>query len=200
MVDFKVNMSKTALVVIDLQKGIVGLDRKLEPFTAKQVVANVSKLVTKFREAEMAVFLVHVSSTDGKDMLHPIVDQQVQWGSSQRPVDWAEFIEEIKPIEKDIVITKRQWGAFYGTELDLQLRRRGIETIVLCGVSTNIGVETTARDAYQRGYNQVFATDAMAATSKEEHEASLKYIFPRIGLLRTTEEILRATSESDPIQ
>jgi nicotinamidase-related amidase len=90
------------------------------------------------------------------------------------------------------VIVKRQWGAFYGTELDLQLRRRKIETIVLCGISTNIGVETTPRDAYQRGYNQIFAMDAMAAASKEEHEASMKYIFPRIRLLRTTNDIVNA--------
>jgi nicotinamidase-related amidase len=140
----------------------------------------------------MPVFLVHVTSTDGKDMLHPVTDQQPQWSSGPRPADWADFLEEIRPTERDIVITKRQWGAFYGTELDLQLRHRKIETIVLCGVSTNIGVETTARDAYQRGYNQVFAVDAMAANSKDEHEATLKHIFPRIGLLRNTDDILRA--------
>lgn len=196
MFDFKIDSNKTALVVIDVQKGIVPLDRKLEPNTASQVIANVSQLVKKFRNAGMPVFLVHVTSIDGKDTLRPITDQQVQWGSGQRPANWTEFVEEIKPTEKDIVITKRQWGAFYGTELDLQLRRRKIETIVLCGVSTNIGVETTARDAYQSGYNQVFAVDAMAANSKDEHEATLKYIFPRIGLLRTTDEILRAIPES----
>jgi nicotinamidase-related amidase len=192
MVDFKVDLGKTALVVIDMQKGIVAMDRKLEPYSASEVVANVSKLVKKFRELRMAVFLVHVASIDGRDMLRPIVDQQFQWGSSQRPADWAEFVEEIKPTEKDIIITKRQWGAFYGTELDLQLRRRGIETIVLCGVSTNLGVETTARDAYQRGYNQIFVIDAMAANSKDAHEATLKFIFPRIGLLRTTAQVLNA--------
>ena len=196
MVDLKLDSNKTALVVIDVQKGIVALDRKLEPNTVSQVVANVSKLVTKFRDSGMPVFLIHVTSIDGRDMLHPLTDQQVQWGSGPRPADWAEFMEEIKPTSKDIVIAKRQWGAFYGTELDLQLRRRKIETIVLCGVSTNIGVETTARDAYQRGYNQVFAIDAMAANSKDEHEATLKYIFPRMGLLRTTDEILKAPTEN----
>jgi len=196
MVNLKLDLNKTALVVIDVQKGIAALDRKLEPNTASQVVANVSKLVTKFRDSGMPVFLVHVTSINGRDTLHPVTDQQVQWGSVPRPADWSEFVEEIKPTDKDIVIVKRQWGAFYGTELDLQLRRRKIETIVLCGVSTNIGVETTARDAYQRGYNQVFATDAMAANSKDEHEATLKYIFPRIGLLRTTDEILKATTEN----
>jgi nicotinamidase-related amidase len=191
MAGFKVDLNKTALVVIDLQKGIASMHRKLEPYTANQVVANVSKLVRRFRELGMPVFLVRVMSIDGKDMLRPLTDQQVQWNSSQRPADWAEFVEEIRPTEKDIVITKRQWGAFYGTELDLQLRRRGIETIVLCGVSTNIGVETTAREAYQRGYNQIFVIDAMTANSKDEHEATLKFIFPRIGLLRTTDQILK---------
>lgn len=195
MVDFEANLNETALVVIDMQKGIAALNRKLEPNTASQVVANVSKLVKKFREAEMPVFLVHVASFDGKDTLHPLTDQQVQWSSSKRPADWTEFVNEIKPTNKDVVITKRQWGAFYGTELDLQLRRRGIDTIVLCGISTNLGVETTARDAYQHGYNQVFATDAMAASTKNEHETTLKYIFPRIGLLRTTDQILAAIPE-----
>jgi nicotinamidase-related amidase len=196
MVDLKIDSNKTALVVIDVQKGIFALDRKFEPNTASQVIANVSKLVTKFRDAGIPVFLVHVTTIDGRDMLHPVTDQQSPWGSGPRPADWSDFVEEIKPTGKDIVIAKRQWGAFYGTELDLQLRRRKIENIVLCGVSTNIGVETTARDAYQRGYNQVFATDAMAANSKDEHEATLKYILPRIGLLRTTDEILKATTEN----
>jgi nicotinamidase-related amidase len=195
MVDFKVDLNKTALVVIDMQKGIAALNRKLEPNTVSQVIANVTKLVQKFRETEMPVFLVHVASIDGKDTLQPLTDKQAQWSSSQRPADWTEFVDEIKPTNKDVVITKRQWGAFYGTELGLQLRRRGIDTIVLCGISTNIGVETTARDAYQRGYNQVFATDAMAASTKGEHETTLTYIFPRIGLLRTTDQILAAIPE-----
>lgn len=192
MIDLNIDLGKTALVVIDVQKGIVALDRKLEPNTPSQVIANVSKLVAKFREAGIPVFLVHVTSIDGKDMLQPILDQPPQWGSGPRPADWADFVDEIKPTSRDIVIAKRQWGAFYGTELDLQLRRRKTETIVLCGVSTNLGVETTARDAYQRGYNQIFALDAMAANSKEEHEATVKHIFPRIGRLRNTEEILKA--------
>ena len=180
---------KTALVVIDIQKGIAGMARQLAPHSAQEVVGNVAKLVGKFRSAGAQVFLVHVTSVDGKDMLSPLTDQGSQW-QGERPADWADFMDEITPMGSDIVITKRQWGAFYGTELDLQLRRRGINTIVLCGISTNIGVETTAREAYQHGYNQVFATDAMAAMTEEEHNAALKFIFPRIGRLRTTEQVL----------
>ncbi len=90
----------------------------------------------------------------------------------------------------DLRITKRQWGAFYGTELDLQLRRRGIRTIVLAGIATNIGVESTARDAFERGYNQVLVEDAMASMAAEMHDFAVQSIFPMIGLVRSTEEVL----------
>ena len=104
----------------------------------------------------------------------------------------AEIVPELKGHPEDLVITKRQWGAFYGTELDLQLRRRGVHTIVLCGISTNIGVESTARDGYERGYHQVFVEDAMAARSQEEHAHTVTRIFPRIGRVRATLEVVLA--------
>lgn len=80
-------------------------------------------------------------------------------------------------------------GAFYGTDLDLQLRRRGIGNIVLCGISTGIGVDTTAREAYQHGYNQIFVEYAMAALLKEEHDYVCEYIFPRMGKIRISKEV-----------
>ena len=100
MVDLKIDSSKTALVVIDVQKGIFGFDRKLEPNTVSQVVSNVSKLVAKFRDSGMPVFLIHVTSVDGRDMLHPVTDQQSPWGSAPRSEDCAEFVEEINPQTK----------------------------------------------------------------------------------------------------
>jgi nicotinamidase-related amidase len=106
------------------------------------------------------------------------------------PPDWTEIVPEMGPKPGDLVITKRPWGAFYGTELDLEFRRRGITTMVLCGISTNIGVESTARFAYEYGYNQVFAKDAMSALSAEEHAHTVTKIFPRIGLVRKTGDIL----------
>lgn len=184
-----INKEKTALVVIDLQKGIVGMP--VEPHTAAVVVANAAKLAQAFRKNDMPVFLVHVTpSADGKDALHPASDAAPM--GSARVADWAEFVPEMGPGPGDIIITKRQWGAFYGTELDLQLRRRGIDTIVLCGISTNIGVESTARFAFEFGYEQVFAEDATAARSADEHNNTMKNIFTRIGRVRATEDILAA--------
>jgi len=181
-----IKAERTALVVIDLQMGIV--NRELTPFTTEEVIQKASRLINAFTEKGAFVVLVKVSSLDGKDMLKPNLDLKIR--STQRPQGWDSFVPELINIKNAHVITKRQWGAFYGTDLDLQLRRRGIDTIVLCGVSTSIGVDTTAREAFQHGYNQFFAQDAMTASIKEEHEYVCKYIFPKIGKLRTTEEIV----------
>lgn len=179
---------KTAFVSIDLQKGITG--RELAPYKAAEVLTNAGKLVEAFRRKSAFVVLVNVTYKDGKDTIKVMADQQRPMG--QMPPDWAELVPELSQQPSDLLITKRQWGAFHGTELDLQLRRRGIDTIVLCGISTNIGVETTAREAYQHGYNLIIAIDACTAMSAEEHESSRKFTFPRIARIRTTEEILAA--------
>jgi nicotinamidase-related amidase len=182
-----IDRSKTALVVIDLQKGIVG--RQTAPYASDIVVKNTAAIAEAFRKNGMPVFLVRVApSPDGKDTLRPIVD--APWPAQTPPPDWTEIVPEVGPKPGDFVITKHQWGAFYGTELDLQLRRRGMATIIMCGIATNIGVESTARFAYEYGYNQIFAEDAMSALSMEEHTFTVTKIFPRIGLVRKTGEIL----------
>jgi nicotinamidase-related amidase len=191
LVELKINIHKTAIVVIDLQAGIVSMPT--EPHPAKIVIENTAKLLTEARRKGIAVFLVHVTpSPDLKDALNPITETAFQT-SGYNP-DWSKYVPELNIQSSDFRITKHQWGAFYGTELDLQLRRRGIDTIILCGISTNIGVESTARFAYEFGYNQIFVQDAMAARSKEEHEYTIKYIFPRLGLIRSTSEIINALS------
>ena len=189
MNDNLIDKSKTALVVIDLQKGIAG--RPTLPHDPKTIVSNAAAIADAFRSNDMPVFLVHVTpSSDGKDALHPVADFVMQRPTLQP--DWADFMPEMGPKPEDFIITKHQWGAFYGTELDLELRRRGITTIVLCGISTNIGVESTARFAYEYGYEQIFAEDAMGAMTEEEHSFTVTKTFPRIGRVRKTEEILKA--------
>jgi nicotinamidase-related amidase len=122
--------------------------------------------------------------------LVPVTDVENAWGNRQLAADWSEIVPEMGSEESDFIITKKQWGAFYGTDLDLQLRRRKIETIVLCGISTNIGVESTARFAYEYGYQQIFVEDAMSSRSAEEHNFTIKITFPRLGRIRSTEDVL----------
>ncbi|PKG22625.1 isochorismatase family protein [Niallia nealsonii] len=184
MDSLNIDFNTTALVIIDLQKGIVGMVSE-----GQQVVEKTVRLVEYFRKNEGFIAFVNVDYHDGKDNLKPITDN-LTTSRGALPEDWAEFVPELEVGSNDYTVTKRQWGAFFGTDLDLQLRRRGINTIVLCGIATNIGVEMTAREAFQHGYNQLFITDAMTTFSKEEHEATCKFIFPRIGRGRTVEELM----------
>ena len=114
---------KSALVLIDLQQGIVG--RSLAPRSGPEVVRNASRLATRFRELNSTVVLVRVSfQPDFKDAVNVPADVPMQFNAGAFPPGWSELVPEIGPFPGDLVITKRQWGAFYGTELDLQLRRR----------------------------------------------------------------------------
>ena len=186
---FALDPKQTALVLIDLQKGILG--RQTAPHSASDVLARSVRLAERFRGAGGLVVLVHVSfSPDGGDRLTPPTDEPPPPAATQP--GWDEISPDLGPDPKDIVISKRQWGAFYGTQLDLQLRRRGIRTIVIGGIATNFGVESTARDAFERGYALVFVEDAMAGLSNEAHSFAVKTIFPRIGRIRSTEEVLNA--------
>ena len=188
MTELNIDKNSTALVVIDLQKGTRSF--KAEPNDSLSVIANAAKLAEEFRKNKMPVFLVRVVSSES-ERLRPVADEAIKF-RGEMPKDWTDFVPELNLQPEDIIITKKQWGAFYGTELDLQLRRRGIKTIVLCGISTNIGVESTARFAYEYGYNQIFPEDAMTAGSVEQHNGSINNIFKRIGLVRKTSEIIES--------
>ncbi|HKK43903.1 MAG TPA: hydrolase [Balneolaceae bacterium] len=181
--------STTALILIDLQKGI--LNYPTEPHSSSTVLSNAIRMAESFRKLNAQVVLVHVGySSDGGDALN--VPTDASFSGSKRPDDWMEFPKELGPNKQDIIINKKQWGGFYGTELDLQLRRRGIGTLVMGGIATNFGVESTARDAYERGYAQVFPEDGMSGLSEEAHNFAIENILPRIGRVRSTDEILEA--------
>lgn len=187
--ELNLDKGKTAIVVIDLQKGIASIPT--EPYSSKIVIDNTVKMLKVFRKNNMPVFLVNVTpSKDMKDALRPV--SETSFSMSNYDSSWSELVPDLDIQPTDFRITKHQWGAFYGTELDLQLRRRKIETIVLCGIATNFGVESTARFAYEFGFNQIFVEDAMAARSRDEHNFPVKYIFPRLGLIRSTDQVIKA--------
>jgi nicotinamidase-related amidase len=177
----------SALVLIDLQKGILG--NALTPITSQELLVRGEALAERFRAAKATVVLVNVAfSPDVADMLRQPVDQAQPLPAGGLPADWNEFPPGLMQ-SGDLQITKRQWGAFYGTELDLQLRRRGIRTIVLGGVATQIGVESTARQAYEHGYELLIVKDATTSTDAEGHEMSMKHIMPRLSRIVQSSDI-----------
>ncbi|WP_234731213.1 hydrolase [Acidocella facilis] len=177
--------ARTALVLIDLQNGITALPTS--PRSGADIVARTLPFVEKCRAAGVLVVPVHVGwHADFGDALRQQVDAPGNHGTL--PDDWLDFVEGlVQP--GDVTIIKRQWSAFHGTELDLQLRRRGITNIVLCGIATNIGVESTARQAWEHGYQLVLAEDLCTSLGDGAHEFAIKTIFPRLGLVRQSAEI-----------
>ncbi|WP_329028708.1 MULTISPECIES: isochorismatase family protein [unclassified Streptomyces] len=171
----------TALIVVDLQKGITALPTA---HPSAGVIANAATLADAFRAKDLPVVLVRVTGgAPGRN--------EGPARSGKPAADWAEIVPEMGPREGDIVVTKQQWGAFYGTDLDLQLRRRGVTQVVVAGIATSIGVESTARSAHEHGYHVTLATDAMTDMSGEAHDNSVQRIFPRLGETGTTDEIVK---------
>lgn len=178
---------RTALVLIDLQNGIVAAPTA--PHTTSEVVARSARLADAFRTRGLPVVLVRVSfADDGADVVPGRTEKAGMGGTP--PAGWDLIVDDLAGHPGDLTVTKRNWGAFHGTDLDVHLRRRGVTQIVLGGVATSIGVESTARAAYEHGYHVTLATDAMTDRDAESHRHSVERIFPRLGETGTTAEIL----------
>jgi nicotinamidase-related amidase len=176
-----------ALVLIDLQKGIVG--SPLAPRTGPDVVNVGADLAGRFRRAGSPVILVNVAfAKDLGDYPSQPVDRPRPLPPGGFPAGFGDLVDGLAE-PSDLRVTKRQWGAFYGTDLDLQLRRRGIRTIVLGGISTNHGVESTARQAYEHGYEVVLAEDATTSPSAEMHAFSVTEILPLLARVTVSSAI-----------
>jgi nicotinamidase-related amidase len=172
--------SQTAFVVIDLQKGLAAAPT-VDPVPAVTEKAGV--LASAFRQRGLPVVLVNVAgvSTGRTEHGHH---------SLQFPPDWTDILPELGQRAEDLVITKHTWGAFQGTGLESLLKSAGVTQIVLAGVATSLGVESTAREAYALGFNVTLAVDAMTDLSIEAHTNSVTRIFPRLGETGTMQEIV----------
>jgi nicotinamidase-related amidase len=169
-----------ALVVIDLQKGIVAAPT-VHPIA--DVLARTAELARAFRERKCPVVLVHVTG-------RPFGRTDAGPPKMSLPTDWAEFVPELEQSAEDFVVAKQCPGAFLGSNLDQYLRERDVTQIFLCGVSTSVGVESTARSAFDLGYNVVLAVDAMTDRDAENHRHSVEKVFPRIGETCEAKDVL----------
>jgi nicotinamidase-related amidase len=168
----------TALLVVDLQMGLVG-----PPFS-HPLVERARALTDAFRAQGLPVVLINVAgSAPGR------TEQPPRRGGAF-PKGFTDFIPELNPQSGDMVVTKRTWGAFASTDLEARLKAVGVTQVVVLGVATGTGVESTARQAYELGFNVTLAIDAMTDPRPEAHDYSLRNVFPRLGETGTTQEII----------
>jgi len=176
--------AQAALIVIDLQKGVVGLPT-VHP--AAEIVDRAAQLARAFRTRGLPVVLVNVTGrAPGRT--------DAQSPKFSLPPDWSELVPELEQHHDDYLVTKQRFGAFIGTSLDDFLRQRGVTQVFVVGVSTSVGVESTARSAYDYGYNVVLVVDAMTDRDADAHRHSVEKIFPRLGETDTTNNVLKLLS------
>jgi nicotinamidase-related amidase len=177
----------SALILVDLQQGILAMATAPRP--ASEVLQTGKALADRFRAVDAPVVLVRIAwAADFSDAPSAQVDQPTARPPGGLPPTWSVLADGLMS-PADIVIVKRHWGAFIGTELDLQLRRRGVRTLALGGIATNFGVESTARSAWEHGYEVVVIEDACASVSAEAHDFAVKTIFPRIARVTAADAI-----------
>jgi nicotinamidase-related amidase len=170
----------TALIIVDLQKGLVG-STFIHPIG--DIVARAQNLVTAFRRHALPIALVNVDGTAPGRTERPRHIRPLSDG-------WTDLLPELGRQPDDIVVTKRTWGAFASTDLENQLRRRGVTQVVVSGVATGTGVESTARQAYEAGFNVTLAVDAMTDARPDAHDYSIANVFPRLGETGATQAIV----------
>jgi nicotinamidase-related amidase len=173
----------TALIVVDLQKGIAGIPAQPSP---QSVIDKSAELLDAFRAHGLPVVLVNVDAGAPGRTEH----SRAGGGLGSRPDDWTDLVPELKAQPSDHRVTKKTWGAFHGTGLDDHLRKLGVTQVVITGISTSAGVESTARQAYESGFHVTLATDAMTDRDPATHAHSIEKVFPRLGETGTTAEIL----------
>src|SRR6201996_8860021 len=187
MAELQLDPQKTALVLIDLQNAIVGMNPV--PHTAAQVVGNSKKLADAFRGQGAPVAYVRA---DLNDFMNLPVDQPHNLGDKPLPAAASEITPSAGFQQGDILVTKRHWGAFAGTDLEQQLKSRGVDTVVLTGISTNVGVESTARQGTGLGFAFVLVEDACSSQNAEQHRFAFEKTFPRLARVRKTDEVIAA--------
>ncbi|MEV0094132.1 hydrolase [Streptomyces sp. NPDC050738] len=178
----------TALVLIDLQNGVLAATGA--PYSTTDVLARSVELADAFRARDLPVVLVRASFAPDRADRVPGRTATPSHLAATLPEGWDVIVDALAGHPGDITVTKRNWGAFYGTDLDLQLRRRGITQIVLAGIATTAGVESTARAAHEHGYHLTLVTDAMTDRDADAHRHTTERIFPRLGETGTTAEVL----------
>jgi nicotinamidase-related amidase len=176
-----------ALIVIDLQKGIVSAPTA---HPADEIISRSAQLARAFRERGFPVVLVNVAGaapgrTDTGPRKFPLSD------------DWSDLVPELEQQPDDYHVTKQRWGAFLGTRLDEYLRQRQVTQVVLTGISTGAGVESTARSAYDLGYNVVLVVDAITDRDADTHRHIIEKVFPRLGETTTTLDLLNVLHNAD---
>lgn len=186
-----VDLSRSAVIVVDMVNDFCSPGGAMVLPNADRLYEPIRRLTDGFRASGRLVVWIRDEHPDESDLefrKRAVHCLRGSWGS--------ELVPELAPAPGDQVLTKSRFSAFFGTDLDAILRRAGIQTVLLCGVVTNICVRSTAHDAFFLGYDVVVAKDACAGTADREQDSSLWDIQTHFGLIGTVDDLLAQLATS----
>lgn len=191
-----------ALLVIDVQNDFVSpqgsAGKRGEDVTAAvAMVPKLLKLIEEARRVQMAIVYVRTTHSEWTDTPSWIYRRSQKSGlNTCREGTWgAEFYEHISPLPNERVVIKHRYSAFINTDLNTVLKARGIQSVLVCGVTTECCVETTARDAYMFDYYVTVIDDCSAAYQAQLHLHTLEIMRRHFGLVASSYEIIETWSD-----
>ena len=208
MLETKIDAKKTVLLIIDMQNDLVKAEEEpykavAEMAKAKGAIGNAAKVVGAARGVAIPiVFIAHVQRKDNADVIATVTDVMLQGlvpparAALVEGSPGADFVEELRPTPGDHVVRKRRSNAFYNSDLELILRARGIDTVIVAGAVTDGCVVNTVRGARERDLHVIVLSDCCVCVMPEDDEYFMKRAFPKLGRVRTSDEVMRAMSEA----
>jgi nicotinamidase-related amidase len=190
----RLDPARTGLIVFDMQKGQLGIPWRKQFLDEQQLIPRCAELIEVARTAGVPVIYVqNVRQANGKDQPAVITDESLAGGapevSTVPAAERMDTLDELRPQPQDFIVGKIRWGAFHYTILDSILRTNGIDTVIMCGVRTQVGIEGSLRDGRELGYHMIAARDACGGCPQEMHDYLMDHIFPMFSRVRTVEEL-----------
>ena len=208
MLETKIDIKKTALLVIDMQNDLVKVKEELFNEVTKMVkskgaISNIAKVIAAARQVAMPIiFTNHVHRKDSADVVPTITDLMLQ-GLAPPPreamvegTSGVNIVDELRPAPGDHIIWKRRSNAFYNSDLELMLRSRGIDTVIITGVVTNGCIANTVRGARERDLHVIVLSDCCATMMPEDDDYFITKVFPKEGRVRTSDEMVTVITEA----
>lgn len=201
------------LVVIDMQNGFVSKDGSYDHLGMnikeyQRIIPKIKELITFCRDKKIPIFYTEaVREASGVDLLtrfHRLLplarEERLKVPITVRGTWDAQTIDEIKPVDNDLIVIKRRDGAFQDTELRVWLQSEGINTLVFCGIDTSICVETSLREAFNIGYDVILVSDCTASGNKRHYETTLERVRDYYGLVLDTERFYKLINSLEDLK
>ncbi|HEO8420604.1 isochorismatase family protein [Mycobacteroides abscessus subsp. abscessus] len=192
------NPQHSALLIVDVQNDYCHKEgclaqQDLDVSMVEEMMPNLKNMISSMKELSVPIIYIqtiHEDSTDSETWIKRLKGKNQK--NLCRKDTWGAQFYQLEPDKDDVIVIKHRYSAFIHTRLESVLRALKIETLLMAGVSTNICVESTARDGFMLDFEVIFLSDCTAAFSREAHDMTLQTINQFFGTVATSKEVIQS--------